>query len=219
MLSADIFTNEDLLQLWYHGNQNAFGILDQRVRGKLIGRVYRHLPIRLPAKMETAEDLASDIIVKAICTRGRPNARWCPEKGSVLNWLMGILKNGIASFMRTKKGKELLMTDMAPVYEDGESEPFENTIPDHWTGPEQGLVELEQQQRIQDAVQRLSGQDRAILVMRIEERKTLDEIGRKHGLSESTTYRRLRDIGKTIASQVEDVPLHCESLALGDVVE
>jgi RNA polymerase sigma-70 factor (ECF subfamily) len=211
MLSGDIVTNEELLWSWYQGNENAFGILDQRVRGELIGRAYHRLPGCLPAKAETAEDLASETMAKVLSTCGRPQARWLPEKHvSVLNWLMGILRHEIVSLMRRKKGKERLMTDLASTGAAGEAERFENTIPDHRSGPEQRMHEAEQRERLREAVQRLSEQDRAILRMRIEEQKTLDEIGRKHGLSRSTAYRRLRDIFQALAARMEDVPRHFE---------
>ena len=205
-----------MLKAAYSGDRDAFVSLYQQVFAP------RYVPSRRRPFAEPAfgevrrdgeEDLVSDAIVKALATREKPIAQWNPERGGVLNWLNWILVHQIASYCRTKKGKAIPMSCLAPVDHEGESTPFENTSPDRCqTDPHHEADEAERHERLRTVIRSLSRLDREILAMRVDESKTLDEISRVLGVSKPTACRRLQAIGQIVAAQVRDLPAHFESL-------
>ena len=216
MLLSETVSNETLLTMWYGGDENALGILFGRVWAQLLDAVLRRLPPRLSAKRETAEDLVAETIVKVLATRDQGPAQFRPAPGnSVLNWLYGIVRNQVASFCRTKKGKAIPMSGLTPVNHESEHGAFENAVADHRQGEaHEELENAEKRRQFQAAVRRLPQQDQAILAMRVEGKKSLQEIAEALGVSPSTVCRRLQDIGAALSGQVPELPVHFDSLGL-----
>lgn len=205
-LSHDMLSNEALMLSWYEGNEYSLGILCRRLQPALVDRAYYRLPAGLAGKREIAEDLTAECLAKAARTRYRPQARWNSAKSKLMTWLAAILANEIASFLRRKAPKSLLATDLAAKCDSDCMTRFDNSIPDYRLDPAEELAELKRQQRLGELVKQLPEPDRNILVMYVEKRATLAEIGGEHGISKAGVHRRLRKIGSTLAGQIEELP-------------
>jgi len=84
----------DLIKSSQNGNREDFG----KIYDIYFAKIYRFVYYRTSHK-ETAEDLTSDIFIKAFAAL----KTFDPEKGSFAAWIFRIARNKIIDFYRTKK--------------------------------------------------------------------------------------------------------------------
>jgi RNA polymerase sigma-70 factor (ECF subfamily) len=165
-------SDEALMLAYAGGDVAAFEQLYARHRGRLYRFLLRQL--RDPA---LADELFQDAWQRVIAAR----AGWTPE-APFGTWLYRIAHNRLADHWRALQHRP-----PAPV--DGDERTAR--IPDHDT-PERTLSEFEQRRRLQLALDELPAEQREVLLLRLEQELTLEEIGAITGVGRETVKSRLR---------------------------
>lgn len=166
-------TGDAALMLAYAaGDLDAFTQLYARHRTPLYRFMLRQL--RDPA---LADEMFQDVWQRVITAR----ADWKPE-APFSGWLYRIAHNRINDHWRAQKHRP-----PAP----GDAEERIARIADHDT-PERALSEFEQRRRLQLALAELPEEQRTVLLLRLEQEVTLEEIGEATGAGRETVKSRLR---------------------------
>jgi RNA polymerase sigma factor (sigma-70 family) len=170
--TRDDTSDETLMLAYAAGQVAAFEQLYARHRTRL----YRFL-LRQLRETALADDLFQDIWQRVIAAR----AGWTPD-ASFASWLYRIAHNRIADHWRS-----LQYRPPAPENADERTA----RIPDPDT-PERTLSEFEQRRGIQLALDELPDEQREVILLRLEQELTLEEIGAITGVGRETVKSRLR---------------------------
>ncbi len=170
--SADASSDESLMLAWAAGDVRAFEDLYARHRVRL----YRFL-LRQLRDGPTADELFQDIWQKVIAAR----EGWRPE-ASFGTWLYRIAHNRLADHWRARQHRP-------PAPDDADERCAQ--VPDPDT-PERQLSEFEQRRRLQLALDGLPPEQREVVLLRLEQELTLEEIGEITGVGRETVKSRLR---------------------------
>src|SRR5690606_34150792 len=135
---------------------------------------FRLRQLRQPA---LADELFQDVWQRVIAAR----ARWTPE-AAFATWLFRIAHNRLADHWRAASHRP-------PAPADAELRTARIADPDT---PEQRLSEFEQRRRLQLALDELPDEQREVLLLRLEQELTLEEIGEITGVGRETVKSRLR---------------------------
>ncbi|MFT3756680.1 MAG: RNA polymerase sigma factor [Pseudoxanthomonas sp.] len=165
-------TDEALMSAWVAGDALAFEQLYARHRGRLYRFLLRQL--RNPA---LADELFQDVWQKVIAAR----SGWQPQ-AAFGAWLFRIAHNRLGDHWRAQKHR--------PAAPDDADERLAR-IADADT-PERQLSEFEQRRRLQLALAELPDEQREVLLLRLEQGLTLEEIGEITGAGRETVKSRLR---------------------------
>lgn len=166
-------SDEQLMLAWAGGGEaGAFEQLYARHRGRLYRFMLRQL--RDPA---LADDMFQDVWQKVIAAR----AGWKPDAPFGV-WLYRIAHNRLGDHWRALKHRP-------PTPEDGDERAAR--IPDPDT-PERNLSEFERRRALQLALDDLPPEQREVLLLRLEQELTLEEIGAITGVGRETVKSRLR---------------------------
>ena len=191
-------TNEELLTLYYAGDDEAFTEFDNRHRSPLIRQAFRRLSSYLGGRWETANDLVSDTLVNVVRTKGRSANRWNPDRGPVVPWLQKMLLNRVISFQRSPKNKQVLDSDLRSVSADGQRVGIWNLLSKDASPDTGNLEEAEIIQRLQPAIEKLPPQQQHIIHLKYWHDLTHAQIGAQVGLSPATVSRRLSAARKSL---------------------
>jgi RNA polymerase sigma-70 factor (ECF subfamily) len=165
-------SDEDLMLAWAGGQVSAFEQLYARHRGPL----YRFLDRQLRNGALT-DELFQDVWQKVIAAR----TTWRPE-AAFSTWLFTIAHNRLNDHWRALKHRPPAPTD---------ADERTARVPDPHT-PERTLSEFEQRRRLQLAMAELPDEQREVLLLRLEQELTLEEIGEITGVGRETVKSRLR---------------------------
>jgi len=165
-------SDEALMLAWAGGDGDAFAPLYARHRGRLYRFLLRQL--RDPA---LADELFQDVWQRVIAAR----RGWKPE-ATFATWLYRIVHNRLADHWRAQQYRP-------PAPADGDERAAR--IPDPDT-PERTLSEFEQRRQLQLALDALPAEQREVLLLRLEQELTLEEIGAITGVGRETVKSRLR---------------------------
>lgn len=166
-------TDEHLMLAWVAGDAAAFPRLYERHRGPL----YRFLARQLRGNGALADELFQDVWQRVISAR----AGWKPE-ATFKTWLYRIAHNRLADHWRAQQHRP-----PAPDDADLRTERVED--PDT---PERQLSEFEERRRLRLALEELPEEQREVVVLRLEQELTLEEIGEITGVGRETVKSRLR---------------------------
>ena len=165
--------NDDLLMLsWVGGDVAAFETLYARHRGPL----YRFL-MRQLRNQALADECFQDVWQRVIAAR----EGWKPE-AAFSTWLFRIAHNRLNDHWRAAKHRP-------PAPEDADERAAR--VPDPST-PERELSDFEQRRRLQLAMEELPDEQREVLLLRLEQELSLEEIGAITGVGRETVKSRLR---------------------------
>ncbi len=155
-------------------DREAFRRLDaetwRMVYDRLLQRILRHAWHRTHAGTQDIEDMVAEIFAEGVRKIGTYN----PARGGPDDWLMGIARRHISTWLR-RKYRELRLFTLRD--EDAWQEP---------ELPESGQI-------IRQAMDRLPEPEGPILRMRYMENRSAPEIARRCGISESLVYLRLKE--------------------------
>lgn len=165
-------SDERLMLAWAAGETAAFEELYARHRLRLYRFLLRHL-----RDGALADELFQDVWQKVIAAR----AGWVPD-APFGTWLYRIAHNRLTDHWRALKYRP-------PAPEDSDERAAR--IPDPDT-PERNLSEFEQRRRLQLALDELPEEQREVLLLRLEQELTLEEIGAITGVGRETVKSRLR---------------------------
>jgi RNA polymerase sigma-70 factor, ECF subfamily len=170
--TSDDTSDETLMLAYAAGQATAFEQLYARHRSRL----YRFLLGQL-RNGALADDVFQDIWQRVIAAR----EGWTPE-ASFASWLYRIAHNRLADHWRA-----LQYRPPAPENADERTARIED--PDT---PERTLSEFEQRRTLQLALDELPAEQREVLLLRLEQELTLEEIGAITGVGRETVKSRLR---------------------------
>lgn len=170
--ASDDVSDETLMLAYAAGRAGAFEQLYSRHRTRL----YRFL-LRQLRDGALADDLFQDIWQRVISAR----ASWTPD-ASFASWLYRIAHNRIADHWRAQQYRP-------PAPENADERTAR--IPDPDT-PERSLSEFEQRRGMQLALDELPEEQREVIMLRLEQELTLEEIGAITGVGRETVKSRLR---------------------------
>ena len=165
-------SDEALMLAYAGGDVAAFETLYGRHRQRL----YRFL-LRQLRDGALADELFQDIWQKLIAAR----ATWTPE-AAFATWLYRIAHNRLADHWRALQHRP-----PAPADADERTA----RVPDPDT-PERQLSEFEQRRQLQLALAGLPPEQREVVLLRLEQELTLEEIGEVTGVGRETVKSRLR---------------------------
>lgn len=165
-------SDETLMLAWAAGDATAFEVLYGRHRQRLYRFVLRQL-----RDAGLADELFQDIWQKVISAR----QGWRPE-ALFTTWLYRIAHNRLADHWRALQHRP-----PAPHDADARTE----RVPDPDT-PERQLSDFEQRRLLQVALDTLPPEQREVVLLRLEQELTLEEIGEVTGVGRETVKSRLR---------------------------
>lgn len=172
-MNAGADTSDDLLMLaWTGGDTAAFELLYSRHRGPL----YRFL-LRQLRDAALADEFFQDVWQRVIAAR----QGWKPE-AAFRTWLFRIAHNRLNDHWRGLKHRP-------PAPEDGDERAAR--VPDP-SNPERELSEFEQRRHLQLAIEALPDEQREVVLLRLEQDLSLEEIGEITGVGRETVKSRLR---------------------------
>lgn len=165
-------SDEQLMLDWVAGNGAAF----EQLYGRHRNRLFRYL-LRQLRDQALADELFQDVWQKVIVAR----TSWVPE-AAFATWLYRIAHNRLGDHWRALKHRP-------PAPEDADERA--SRIPDPDT-PERQLSEFEQRRRLQLALDALPPEQREVVLLRLEQELSLDQIGAITGVGRETVKSRLR---------------------------
>lgn len=165
-------SDEALMLAYAAGDVAAFEVLYGRHRLRLYRYLLRHL-----RDGALADELFQDVWQKLIAAR----AGWVPD-AAFATWLYRIAHNRLADHWRALQHRPA-----APADADERTE----RVPDPDT-PERQLSQFEQRRQLQMALDELPMEQREVVLLRLEQELTLDQIGEVTGVGRETVKSRLR---------------------------
>jgi len=178
-------SDEALMLAYAGGDVAAFEALYGRHRLRL----YRFL-LRQLRDGALADELFQDIWQKLIAAR----ATWTPE-AAFATWLYRIAHNRLADHWRALQHRPPAPAD---------AEERTERVPDPDT-PERQLSEFEQRRQLQLALAGLPPEQREVVLLRLEQELTLEEIGEVMGVGRETVKSRLRYAMDKLRAQLGSV--------------
>lgn len=166
-------SDEQLMLAYGAGDVAAFEQLYQRHRGKL----YRFLARQLHGNGALADEMFQDVWQRVVSAR----QSWKPE-ALFTTWLYRIAHNRLADHWRALQHR--------PPAPDDADERTER-VPDQDT-PERHLSEFEERRRLHLALEELPVEQREVVLLRLEQDLSLEEIGEVTGVGRETVKSRLR---------------------------
>jgi RNA polymerase sigma-70 factor (ECF subfamily) len=180
-------SDEQLMLDWVAGDTAAFEQLYSRHRTRLYRFLLRHV-----RDNALADEFFQDIWQKVIGAR----AGWVPD-APFGTWLYRIAHNRLGDHWRALKYRP-------PAPEDAEERAARIADPDN---PERHLSEFEQRRQLQLAMDALPPEQREVIVLRLEQELTLEEIGAITGVGRETVKSRLRYAMDKLRAGVADPDL------------
>lgn len=165
-------SDESLMLAYAAGDVPSFDTLYGRHRARL----YRFL-VRQLRDGALADELFQDIWQRVIAAR----EGWKPE-AMFSTWLYRIAHNRLADHWRALQHRP-----PAP----GDADERTERVPDPDT-PERSLSDFEQRRHLQRALDELPAEQREVVLLRLEQELTLEEIGEITGVGRETVKSRLR---------------------------
>ena len=165
-------SDESLMLAYAAGDVSAFEHLYSRHRGKL----YRYL-VRQLRDNAMADDVFQDVWQRVIAAR----AGWRPDAGFA-TWLYTIAHHRLGDHWRSLKHRPAATAD-------AEERTARVADPDT---PERVLSEFERRRQLQLALDELPEEQREVLLLRLGQDLTLEEIGNVTGVGRETVKSRLR---------------------------
>lgn len=164
--------DETLMLAFAAGDATAFEQLYARHRGPL----YRFL-MRQLRDSALADEFFQDVWQRVIAARHG----WKPE-AAFTTWLFRIAHNRLNDHWRARKHRP-------PAPEDADERMLQVADPET---PERVLSEFEQRRQLQMALDELPDDQREVVLLRLEQELTLEEIGQITGVGRETVKSRLR---------------------------
>ncbi|MGY3264289.1 RNA polymerase sigma factor [Lysobacter sp. HA35] len=172
MNGAPAATDDELMRAWCAGDVRAFEELYGRHKGPLYGFVLRQL-----RDAATTDEIFQDVWQRVIAAR----ESWRPD-AAFSTWLYRIAHNRLGDHWRAAKHRPAAPADAEARIEalaDPES-------------PERTLSDFEQRRRLRMALDELPPEQREVVLLRLEQELTLEEIGEITGAGRETVKSRLR---------------------------
>lgn len=192
--------NGQLMERFYQGDVEAFGVLAERIRPSLMGQALGRLPGQLVGRQQLAEDLVQETLYKAALTRNRPQVRWQSSRGAISTWLGTILKNQLTSHLRSRQSRTQVSSDLWAGQVDEDRNAVEQRLVDHRLPAERKRRDDEaRQQQWLEIVGKLPKELSSMVQLQLQG-KSHREIAARLGLARSTVTYRIKNAAATLRS-------------------
>ncbi len=175
---------EPLLQRAREGDQDAWAALLQRYEMMLLVTVELRMPGFL-RRYPGAEDVLQDAWLKVWQSI---DSFTYQGAGSFRRWLKRIVVNQLMDTLRERA------TENAKVQTDTGAQQQLNTSPARSEAPSQILSRIEQKAHLLERIRTLPEEDQDLIIMRIFEEKTWEEIGAVIGCSRDVASKRFAEV-------------------------
>jgi RNA polymerase sigma-70 factor (ECF subfamily) len=176
------------------GDRDAFDLLVK----KYYKRIY-NLAYRFVGDSEEASDLAQEIFSAAY-----QNLKKFRGDAKFSTWLFQIATNRGKNRFKYLKRRGYF-TNRGSSDDDDQRGDWQRTIPDHSTNPEELLAGKQMQRIVQDAINELEPDHKAIVLLRDIEGFSYDEIAKILDLPEGTTKSRLHRARMVVKEKLKKV--------------
>jgi len=176
---VEAMSDTELVELVLAGDQNAFAVLVERYKDAV-----QNLSYRMLSNTTEAEDVTQETFVRAYTQL----ATYKPVH-KFSTWLLSIASHLAIDQLRRRRFLTLPLEDV----------PFLEWVADVGTGPEQSALESEQQDEIQQYLQRLPGKYRAVIVLRYWYDFSYEEIATALNLTPPLVKARLHRARELLA--------------------
>jgi RNA polymerase sigma-70 factor (ECF subfamily) len=183
--------DEELVTLAQKGDHGAFGQLVQRHQGKIYGLVYN-----MTSNKQDAEDMVQEIFLKAHKALPRFKGR-----SSFYTWLYRIAVNRTINFLKKRKKRQAFSLDDMDA--GVERDPAYVEMTGH-EGPRRDARISELQERLNEALQKLSDKHRTVVVLHDIQGVPHEEIAKMLGCSSGTVRSRLFSARQRLQAELKD---------------
>src|SRR5262245_8337216 len=205
MIDCASLSDEDLMLTYYTQEDEqlanaAFAELDRRFRPRMLltltvpgyNRKFVKLH-RMPGLEQKGEELVNEALFKVADSKGRPTARWDPSRRKLAPWIFGILRNVVVSFLRLKRPKVRVDTDLRPEDTDeGTASPLDAAA-DPSAGPDEEMQNQALVTLLRECLDELPDELRRLCEMLYGQRMKQNEIAAVLNVSAPTLTRRKKE--------------------------
>lgn len=170
-------SDDQLVQQYANGNNEAFDMLLERHQGRLLSYI-----IQLTGNRQLAEDIFQETFVKTIVNIRQGNYT---ETGKFAAWITRIARNLVIDYFRQLKSEPTVSTDDGEVDILNRRELSDVTIEDD-------LIEMQIRDDVRRLIRELPDAQREVLVMRYYRNLSFKEIAEKTNVSINTALGRMR---------------------------
>ncbi|HEU5375611.1 MAG TPA: sigma-70 family RNA polymerase sigma factor [Ktedonobacteraceae bacterium] len=187
---AEVLSDTQLVEQVLAGQQDAFAVLIERYKDAVQNLAYRML-----SNITEAEDVTQEVFVRAYTQLAtyKPSHKFS-------TWLLSIASHLAIDQLRRRRFLALPLEDV----------PFLEWMADLGAGPEQSALAGEQQDEIQEYLQRLHSKYRAVIVLRYWYDLSYDEIATALNLTPALVKARLHRARELLARYMKENKLHEE---------
>jgi RNA polymerase sigma-70 factor (ECF subfamily) len=175
-LDIETLSDEQLINYFQEGSQDAYAELVKRYKDRLINFIYRYI-----GNYDECEDIVQDTLVKVYVSK-----HLYKEIAKFSTWIYTIAIN-LAKTKAIKK-KRYSILSLSSAYDDGEKD-FD--IPDEGYSPEREVDSKVQDEYIQKALNSISENYRKLVILRDIEDFSYEEISEMTGLPMGTVKSRI----------------------------
>lgn len=165
-----------LVSNYIQGNEYALEILIKRHQQRLFSFIYSKVKNR-----DTTEDIFQDTFIKVIRTlkKGKYN-----EEGKFLPWVMRIAHNLIIDYFRK--------SNRMPTFNNTDEFNIFSVISDEVLNAEKRIIQDQIHENVRELVEELPEEQKQVLIMRMYNDMSFNEISENTGVSINTALGRMR---------------------------
>lgn len=175
-MKKSIHTDSILVKNYIDGNQKALEILIKRHQQRLYSFIYSKIPNR-----DITEDIFQDTFIKVIRTlkKGKYN-----EEGKFLPWMMRIAHNLVIDYFRK--------SNRLPKFNTSDEFDIFSVIRDETINAESKIIKEQICNDVKVLIEELPVEQKEVLIMRIYNDMSFNEISENTGVSINTALGRMR---------------------------
>ena len=175
----DSVSDQELIEKFRRGQIQAFNVLTWRWQDRLLNFLYRYL-----GNAAEAEDICQTTFLKAF-----QKLKHLQDTQKFSVWLYQIALNQVRDYFRKKKRQPVLSFNQTLGNESNDS--FETVLADDSEPPDYDLQQKEMQKILSQSLQKISEDQRAVIIMKIFENLKFSEIAVILKIPEGTAKSRL----------------------------
>lgn len=175
-MDKNVLQDSSLVKDYIKGNENALAILIKRHQQKLYSFIYSKIRDR-----DSTEDIFQDTFIKVIRTlkKGHYN-----EEGKFLQWVMRIAHNLVIDYFRKN--------NRMPMFSGSDDFDIFSVIGDGELNAEAKIIKSQILNDVKNLVDELPEEQKEVLIMRIYNDLSFNEISENTGVSINTALGRMR---------------------------
>ena len=175
--------DEKLMQRVKRGDMRAFDVLVRRWEDRLFNLIYKII-----GDFETAKDVRQEVLLRVYQSAGRYR-----HHSQFRAWLYRIAINCSINELRRRERRSALSLDASYQHNDEHEQPLENILADPNPGPDEMIQQREIAKHIQNALRRLSNEQRIVIVLRHYEGLKFQQIASVLGCPIGTVKSRMHN--------------------------